>query len=83
MIMEAYSVRDDAVGAFLPLFFARSKGEAIRSFTMAVSDEKHQFAASKGDYVLFKIGSFDDNSGALFGDGPERIMGAIEVAVVD
>lgn len=80
MIVYAYSVHDKAVGAFLPVFFARSKGEAIRSFVSAVGDEKHQFALNKGDYTLYALGSFDDNNG-LFSPlvDPERIISAIEV----
>lgn len=80
MIMLAFTVRDDAVGAFLPLFFARSKGEAIRSFTQAVRDAKHQFAVSKGDYALYCVGAFDDNTGMLMPlTGPERVLSAVEV----
>lgn len=80
MIMQAFSVHDIAVGAFLPVFFARSKGEAIRSFAAAVNDAGHQFAKSKGDYNLFFLGGFDDNSGMLIPSelGPERVIGAIE-----
>lgn len=83
MIMMAFSVHDNAVGAFLPVFFARSKGEAIRSFTAAVAQKDHQFAASKGDYTLFFVGGFDDNSGGLWQaeTGPERVLSALECAV--
>lgn len=81
MIVNAYSVFDSAVGAFLPVFFARSKGEAIRSFVQAASSKDHQFAQAKGDYSLFWLGQFDDSSGVLSGvpTGPERVIGALEV----
>ena len=79
MIMLAFAVRDKAVEAYMPVFMCRSKGEAIRSFTMAVRDVKHQFAASKIDYDLFYIGSFDDQDGLLISDGPQRLLGAVEV----
>lgn len=82
MIMFAYSVKDNAVGAFLPIFFARSKGEAIRSFVSACSDDKHQFALHPHDYVLFGVGEFDDLSGLLKPYEPERIIGAHEVKAV-
>lgn len=42
--------------------------------------EDHQFAASKGDFVLYAMGSFDDVSG-LFVSEVERVLAAIEVAV--
>lgn len=78
MIMFGFSVHDKAVGAFLPLFFARSKGEAIRSFSSALKDEKHQFRSSPGDYCLYKICEFDDNSGIVTSDTPERVLTALE-----
>lgn len=81
MIMYGFSVHDKAAGAFLPLFFCRSKGEAIRSFTSAVSDEKHQFGMHKGDYTLYAVGSFDDANGLMSPVEPERMLSALEVLV--
>lgn len=81
MIVQAFSVHDKAAGAFLPMFFARTKGEAIRSFSLAVSDAKHQFAVTKGDYTLYLLGSFDDLSGMFSPVEPERVLSALEVSV--
>lgn len=81
MITFAFSVHDKAAGAFLPLFFCRSKGEAIRSFSSAVSDEKHQFGMHKGDFTLYACGAFDDVSGLLSPQDPERMLSALEVLV--
>lgn len=80
MIMLGFSVRDEAVGAFLPLFFARSKGEAIRSFSTAVQDSSHQFYKHKGDYALFLVCGFDDSTGYVESFNAERVLSAIEVA---
>lgn len=82
MIMLAFAVHDKAVGAFLPVFFARSKGEAIRSFTTAATQQDHQFAKNAGDYTLYYIGQFDDANGALEGVDPQRIITALEVGTV-
>lgn len=81
MIMYGFSVFDGAVGAYLPMFFARSKGEAVRSFTSAVQDSAHQFGKHKGDYALYLIGSFDDGSGIFDSDAPQRVISAVEVGV--
>lgn len=78
MIMLAFSVHDKAVGAFLPVFFARSKGEAIRSFAAASTQQDHQFAKNAGDYTLYHVGQFDDVSGALEPVDPQRILNALE-----
>jgi hypothetical protein len=79
MKMGVYSVFDKATGAFLPPFFVRSKGEAIRSFSEACSNDGHQFAKHMLDYTLFDLGSFDDNSGVIAGTEPVRVISALEV----
>lgn len=79
MKVRAYSVRDKVAGAFLPLFFLRSDGEAMRSFSDAVNDPKHQFSPHAADYDLFWMGTFDDETGMLEGPLAE---GEVEVSPV-
>lgn len=80
MIMNAYSVLDKAAKAYLPLFFVRSSGEAIRSFTDAVNDPKHQFARHVDDYALYFVGTFDDSNGHFaVQDSPELAVTARQV----
>lgn len=78
MILGIYSVRDKAVDAFLPPFFSRAKGEAIRSFASAVSQADHQFAKSKGDFELYSLGTFDDISGVVTSE-VGRVISALEL----
>lgn len=79
MILEMYSVYDSAVQAYMTPFFVRSKGEAIRSFSEAVNDEKHQFSKHASDYSLFALGAYDDNSGSVEGlKVPVRVITALE-----
>lgn len=79
MRFQVFSVRDNAVEAFLPLFLVRNKGEAIRSFTQAVNDSSHQFAKHREDYTLFHLGEFDDVSGVMLPTEPVRVLSAVEV----
>lgn len=65
MIMKAFSVLDQKAEAFLPLFFARSQGEALRSLSDAVNDPKHQFYKHAADYQLYSIGTWDDQAGTF------------------
>lgn len=65
MKLLAFTVFDSAAEAYLQPFFARSEGEAIRSFSTAASSEDHMFAKHAADYTLFKIGTFDDATGLL------------------
>lgn len=78
MIYKAFSVRDEAVQAFLQPFFVRQMGEAIRSFSDAVSDANHQFSRHKKDYVLYEVGEFDDVAGRFSTIEPRRVISAFE-----
>lgn len=79
MRLYAFSVRDEAVEGFLPPFFARSKGEAIRSFSDAVMQPDHQFARHKDHYILYTLGYFDDVAGVFAPTEPIRVLSALEV----
>lgn len=81
MMTQAYSVFDRAVRAYLPPFFARSRGEAIRSFSDAVNDAKHQFHVHAADYSLWQVAVFDDASGVCESMEPERVITAVEALV--
>lgn len=78
MECQLYVVRDKAVGAVLPPFHCRSKGEAIRSFSVAVNTPDHQFHKHAADFSLWYIGSYDDASGMLAGVDPIRVIGGVE-----
>lgn len=78
MKLLCFSVLDKAVGAYLPPFYSRSKGEAIRSFNDAAWDDKHQFAKHAADYILYECGSFDDHTGIFACIEPARVISAQE-----
>jgi len=78
MKLWVFSALDKAVGAFLPPFYARSKAEAIRSFSDAVSNPESNFSKHLDDFVLYELGEFDDNSGIFSGSEPNRVLSARE-----
>lgn len=78
MKLQLYSVVDNKVGAFMPPFAARARGEALRSFQGACQDEKHQFNAHRADYVLYFLGEFEDGDGIITAVRPERVIGGDE-----
>lgn len=76
MILEMYAVHDAAVGAFnKPLFF-RSRGEAVRSFQDAVRDPANGFGTHGADFTFWYLGGYDDSTGRVICDAPERVCGA-------
>lgn len=54
-----FSVFDSKAEAFLRPFFAETRGLAIRSFSDAANDVKHEMCAHAEDYQLFQIGVYD------------------------
>lgn len=84
MILHVYSVYDHAVSAFMTPFFARARGEAMRSFSEACNNGEHQFAKHASDYTLFALGEWDDASGAFSAlPAPTRVISALECLMVE
>lgn len=79
MILNMYSVKDKAVDAYLQPFFAPSLGSAIRSVSDAVNDTQHQFSKHITDYTLWHLGTFDDATGLIVSDGPDRVCALTEL----
>lgn len=76
------SVYDGAVKAFMQPFFTRTRGEAVRSFTDAVNDAKHQFNLHASDYTLYSMAEFDDSNGQfIMATTPEVLCTALSVKV--
>lgn len=84
MLMYGYSVYDKKVEAYLPLFFARSRGEAIRSFSDACQDGSHNFCKHAEDYVLMEVCVFNDEDGTVRtpDTGPKPIGSALDFVKV-
>lgn len=82
MILKAYSVYDNATQAFMQPFFARTNGEALRSFSDAINDEKSSLSRHLHDYSLFGIGDFNDSNGLLSPlAAPERLLTGTEALI--
>ena len=86
MKLFGYAILDKQVGAFMPVFFVRAKGEAMRHFMDAVGDQNGRFAKHPGDYDLYELCVFDDVSGSFSGDDghPVRVLTGLDAkATVD
>lgn len=78
MKLCCFAVYDKAVNAYLQPFFARHTNEAVRSFADACNDEKHQFFRHATDYLLMRLGEFEDATGLFSCGEPVRIVSASE-----
>ncbi len=68
MLMHVYSFYDTASGSYMRPFVAQADGEATRVFMDLVSDPEHPIGKHPEDYSIFRLGSFNDQSGDI---GPE------------
>lgn len=62
---KAFAVFDSKMGMYLPPFFTRAAGAAVRSFQEAANKADHPFCKNPEDFTLFEIGSYDDTKGQL------------------
>lgn len=70
-----YSVYDSKAEAFLPPFFAKTDGLAVRMFSAAANDQEHNFWRYAEDYTLFQIGTWDQTTGTLYASEANRTLG--------
>ncbi len=80
MLLKMFTVYDSKTEAYMPPFYMRTTGEALRAFTETASDPKHTFNNHSEDYTLFCVGDFDDsNAKCNLLDTPFAVAKAIEV----
>lgn len=60
--MKIFSIHDSKAEAYLPPFYCRAEGEAIRNFQTAINTQDHAFNAHAADYTLFYLGDWDETS---------------------
>lgn len=65
MTVRIYSIFDSKVEAYLQPFFAPNNAVARRNFQSAASDATSNFHKFAGDYTLFFIAEFDDQTGQI------------------
>lgn len=70
MILNAYSIFDRKTAMFHPPFFQSTDGAAARLFTDLCRDEGTTIHKHAADYVLYRLGTFHDQSGELHGCTP-------------
>lgn len=76
------AVRDKRTEFFLtPTMFVRAKGEGIRWFMDVMSNPEHSFSKHPGDFDLYVLAEFDDNSGVFTCDAslPMQVISGLEL----
>ncbi len=65
MIQNAYSIKDAKANAFSAPFFSINDQVAQRSFEQAKNDPNTTINQSPQDFSLYRLATFDDQSGEL------------------
>jgi len=79
MKLFVFSIFDQAAGAYLRPYFSRSDDEGTRSFSKAAQDGDGLISEHPEDFTLFRVGTWDDNTGELDGSAPVKLVTALEV----
>lgn len=73
-----YSIRDAKVGFMTPTIDVND-ASAARNFEHAVLNSATLMNSHPGDYALYRIGEFDEESGAVNGVMPVHVIDAVGV----
>ena len=68
MLVKMFSVYDSKAQVYTPPFYFKAVGEAVRAFQDSVNTPGHQFNKWPGDFTLFQIGAYDDETGFVTQD---------------
>lgn len=75
-----YTIYDEKAEVFLPPFFVPTEGIAGRAFRDCINSGDHQFSKHPGDYTLFYLAEFNQDTGEfphqdkkMLGNGVEFI----------
>lgn len=66
----AYTIHDNKALTYSPPFFAVTDGAAVRIVQDTVNDLNTSLGRHPADYVLYRIGGFNDENGAIFQETP-------------
>lgn len=79
MQMNVYSIHDRAAGVYTRPFFMQADAAALRSFQDLAADKEHEISRHPGDYTLFRVGLWNDNTAEIMPQTPEKLANALEI----
>lgn len=72
--MKIFSVHDSKAIAYLPPFYMRNAGEAMRAFQTSCQDQNSQFNKYPSDYTLVELGEFDEETASIATHASPKIL---------
>jgi len=77
MMLNAYAIYDRKSLIFHSPFFAVADGAAVRSFADLANETTNNIGRHPSDFVLYKVGMWDDNKGAFLPEVPLHLTDAL------
>ena len=77
--MKMYSIYDRVANAYVQPFYAVNHGSALRSFTEAANSNDSNINKAPHDYILYYVGEWDEATGQIEADIPEKLVHGNEV----
>lgn len=65
MKLKMYAIFDTAAEAYMTPWFMVNRATALRAFNQLAKDNQSQVFKSPNDYVLYEIGTWDDNTAEM------------------
>ncbi len=81
MLQGYYSVLDKKAQRYYQPQLFRSDIEALRLFDNCVLDPDHQFGKNPEDYAIYKIATFDEETGVIEKQTPTSLSFRPEIKV--
>jgi len=79
MKMKIYVIHDSKADAFMQPFFLNEDEQAIRGFSDSVNNQESPFHNHAGDYTLYKIGDYSEETGTIQGMDKTSLVNGIDV----
>ena len=73
MILQIYTIYDEKALCYSKPMMHTNEGVAVRDFRQAVNSPGTPFSAFPEDFVLFHVGTFDDNTGEIVHNRPTLV----------
>lgn len=65
MLLNIYSIYDEAAGAYATPFFMHNHGLATRAFADQVNNKESMIYNHPEQFILFHLGEYDDRTGEI------------------
>nr|QXN72800.1 MAG: nonstructural protein [Microvirus sp.] len=77
--LQIYALRDIRTDAYMRPIFLQNQSVLERSLYDALSDENSLLSSHPEDYQVYKLGSFDEQTGKISPIAPEHLFNVINL----